>query len=825
MTTPHEWLGRLCAMLGQDVRYAFRTFRKSPAFSVVAALTLALGVGASTSLFSVVHGVLLKPLPYHDADRLALVIAEQDFEGAHQPARMRFPPAAVAAWPSEGTTVERVAFFSEQGATIAGVYGAELIDVAVVSASFFDTISGDLVLGRGLRPSDDLQPVAVISQRLRRRLYGSAPDVLEQRVVLGGGFGAREKLRGQAFTVVGVASDTFQLPGRQTDMWIPAGFARTRNAGCCEFTTIARMTSEASLAAATQEIRAIVHNMAVDMPDALGGVRVRVVTLRDVIVGETRPALLVLAAAVGLLLFLACANVMNLLLARATARAHETGIRRALGASRSRLVAQALVESALLAVAGGVVGVVLAAVSIRALKAWPVTGLPRLEAVQMDGAVLLFALAVAAASTVAVGLLPALQSGEVSATLEARERGMVSSRKARVALRAVSVVQLAVSVVLLVGAVLLGRSLIALMRTDLGVTPEQVATASLNLAMDRTLTDQQQIELIDRVVERVRSLPEVIAAGVGTARPPDSSRLRLTLNRTNDPSARGTYYQAAGVAASPGYFRALNVRLERGRLFTEADSRQARPVVIMSSDTARRLFGAEEPLGQTIGLPVLRDGTTGNEEMTVVGITANVKYSGLDQLADDVVYRPFAQQAWRSVFLVARTSGDPAVLASQLRSEIATVDPAITVSDVMPLETILSEATAQPRFRTLLLGAFALMAIAIAGVGLYGVIAYSLSRRTAEIGVRMALGADSRRIRIMVLREGLALALVGSVLGLIAAYGLTRLLAALLYGIAPTDPTSFALAMAGVATIGLVASYVPADRATRVDPLVVLKAE
>lgn len=811
--TRQTWVFRNLERLAMDLRDGLRTLRRSTGFAFVAVLTLALGIGTSTALFSLVHGVLLRPLPYLEADRLIVVLAEQDYDGARQPVATRFPFAAVAAWP-ETTSLEHVGFYSPSVGALAGRQTSELVDMAVVTGSFFETIDGELALGRALEPADDLQPAAVISERLWRRVYASSTDVLGQPLTL----------NGQTLTIVGVAAHTFQIPQPQTDVWISAGVARTRNPACCGFTPIARLAQGVELPVATEEIAVVAHTLAADLPRALGGIRVQVVGFQDLIVRETRPALLMLMAAAGLLLLLACANVMNLLLARNTARMHETAVRRALGASRGRLVAHALGESAVLATAGGLAGIALATLSLRALKSWPPAELPRLESVEVDGAVLVFACAVAAAATLAIGLLPALRSGDMAASLKASRRGSVGSPTARLALRAVTVAQLAISVVLLVAAALLGRSFVALLRTDLGVTPDHVATASLNLAMNRTLTDQQLIQLIDSVVERIGSLPHVTAAGVGAARPPNVSRMRLTLNRTDDPNARASY-QAAAVPATPGYFPALGIRLERGRFFTESDDALAPPVVMMSADTARQVFGDQDPLGRTIGLPVLKNGRTGREEMTVVGITGNVKYSGLDQLADAVVYRPFAQQPWRSVFLVARTPGDPATLALQLQREIAAVDRAITVAEETTLDAVLSDVTSQPRFRTVLLAAFASMAIVIAAVGLYGVIAYSVSQRTREIGVRMALGADSRRIRIMVLREGLILASLGGVVGLAGAYGATRLLTNLLYGTAPTDPASFAIAAAGVIAVGLVASYLPAGRAASADPLVVLRAD
>lgn len=807
------WIHPGLERLAMDARFGLRGWRRSTGFAAVAILTLALGIGASTALFSVVHGVLLKPLPYRDPGRLVVILAEQDFEGARQPVRTQWPSAAVAAWP-QIDPLDRIGFYSRGTAALATAETSELVDTAIVSGSFFETLDGDLELGRGLSPADDLQPLAVISDRLRRRLFPSGADPLGQPLTL----------NGQVYTIVGVAAGSFQIPQAQNDVWLSAGFARTRNPSCCSFTPIARLVSGVSLPAASQEIAAVARTLAAAMPRALGGTRVEVVKLQDLLVRESRPALLVLTASVGLLLLLACANVMNLLLARNTARTHETAIRRALGASRAQLVGQALTESALLTTVGAAVGMALASLSLRALKTWPPTGLPRLDGVEINAPVVLFACAIAAATTLLVGLFPALRTSDAAAPLRVSQRGSTGSRPARATLRAVTITQLALSVILLVGAMLLGRSFVALLRTDLGVVPEHVATASLNLTMNRTLTDHQQVEVVGRVIDRIASLPGVTAAGVGTARPPDASRVRLTLRRTDDPDARATY-QAAAVPATPGYFQALGIRLERGRLFTEADGPLAPPVAAMSADTARQLFGEQDPLGRTIRLPVLRNGTTRSEEMRVVGITANVKYAGIDQAADAVVYRPFAQQAWRSVFLVARTTGDAAALASQLRRQIAQVDRGITVAEVTTLEAVLSDATSRPRFSALLLGVFASMAVAIAAVGLYGVLAYSVSQRTREIGVRMALGASGRRIRLMVLREGMALAVVGGASGLAGAYGSAHLLASLLYGIRPTDLASFALATGGVISTGLLASYIPARRAANTDPGVALAAE
>lgn len=790
---------------------ALRAFTRSPGFAAVVVLMLTLGIGASTTLFSVVYGLLLKPLPYRDADRLVIVRAEQDFDGAHQPARAFFPTPAVEAWPTT-TSLERVAFFSASVGALAGTQAAELVNTAVVTTAFFKTVDGTLVAGRALETVDNSESVVVISDRLSKRRFNGAADAIGKTVTL----------NGQTVTIIGVAAATFQIPEPLTDIWLPHGFARVRNPDCCGFTPIARLASGVSMTAAADEVAAVAGTLASTMPRAFGGVSTHLMSLGESITGQTQPALLVLAASVALLLVLACANVMNLLLARNTARLHEAAVRRALGASRRQLIVEALVESALLATAASIGGVGLAAGSIRALKAWSPAALPRLDAVAVDGAVLLFAIGLGAVTAVAVAILPGLQSGDPASALKDHQRGTVANPFARFALRAVTVTQLAIAVILIVGAVLLGRSLIALTDTDLGVATDHVATASLNLAMDRTLTDQQQIELVDRVLQRISQFPQVTAAGVGSARPPNASRMRLTLNRSGDSNARASF-QAAAVPATPGYFSALGIRLERGRLFSATDDGSAPPVVIMSAGTARLMFPEQDALGRTIPLPVLRNGKTAREEMTVVGIVADVKYNGLDQAADAVVYRPFSQQPHRAPYLVVRTSGDPAGLVSQLQSEVGAVDRGITMADARTMNDVLSQVTLQPRLRSLLLAIFASLAIVIAAVGVYAVIGYSVSQRTAEIGVRLALGAQSRQIRTMVMREGLLLALVGVTIGLGGAYALSRLLTTLLYGIAPADPASFALGTATVLIAGLTASCIPAVRAARTDPVVAIR--
>jgi putative ABC transport system permease protein len=433
---------------------------------------------------------------------------------------------------------------------------------------------------------------------------------------------------------------------------------------------------------------------------------------------------------------------------------------------------------------------------------------------------MLFSIALTGAAALATGLLPAWHSAKAVNALRFGTSAMSAPRGRRVR-RLLCAVQLAISLVLLIGATLLGRSLVRLMQTDLGVTTDHVVTASMNFGFGKRPTDAQTLERVEHVIERIRMLPGVRAVGVGTALPPSSSRLRLTLRRTGET----VDYQAAGVAATPEYFQALGMRLVRGRLFTAEDDLHHPPVMIMSVDTARRFFGDADPIGHTMSLPVSRNGVTGREEMTLVGTIANVKYSGLDAAADDAIYRPFRQQTWVAPYLVVRTAGDPQNLVPTLARAIAAIDRDVVITDVRTLDSIVANAAAQPRFRTMLLCSIAGLALSMAVVGLYGVVAYSVSQRTNEIGIRMALGAHRGDVLAMVFREGLLLAVVGILGGLAAAIAATRTLSGLLYGIAPTDAVSFGVACVSLLIVALLATYFPARRATKVDPLVALRHE
>lgn len=796
----------------RDVRQAARALRTSPGFTAVAVLTLALGIGATSAMFSVVYGLLMRPLPYRDAGRLVLVRREQAMSGMHLPRPARFfQPADTATWQQGLSLLESTALYAPENEALSRGNGSELVDSAVVSASFFSTVGGPIVEGRPLGPSDDMATTVVISERLRNRLFAPEVDVVGRSVTLSS----------RVYSIVGVAGPAFQIPSRQTDVWMPAGLARSLNRRCCDFQMIGRLKPGATIAQASQEAAALAAT-ASSSGGSSSDLRATVVGWRDQIVASVRPALLVLLAAAGLVLLAACANVTNLILARHMARWRDTVVRRALGASSGRLVRQRLAESGLLALGGTVAGIAMARGIVMALTRLGSTDLPRLSAVRVDGPVLLFSMALAALATLVTAVLPAVPWVDVSGALKAAgaytiTRG-VGGRRVR---RVLCVTELAVSLVLLVAVGLVGRSLIRLMQTDLGVATDHVVTASMNLAYGGRPTDAQTRERIARVLERVRALPGVEMAGVGTSVPPNTSHVMLSLRRAGDAGE----YAAAAVMATPGFFHALRLRLVTGRLFTADDDLDHPPVMIMSADTAKRFFGSGNPIGRTMSLPVLSDGKTTSAAMTLVGVVADVHYSGIASAPDDQVYRPFAQQSWVAPFLVARTTGDPERLLPTIRRTIGTVDRAIVVSDVRTLDSILSDATAQPRLRTVLLVATAGMALLIAAVGLFGVIAQSVSHRTREIGIRMALGAQPGDVRWMVLGEGMWLAAAGLACGVPAAWLAARALGGLLYGVAPTDAASFTVACAGLLLVAAAAAYLPARRATKVDPLVALRSE
>jgi predicted permease len=796
---------RVLAVLWSEVRYAARGMLRAPGVPAAVVVTLALGIGASTGVFSVVYGVLLRPLPYGDGERLAVIRMERTVEGVERPARAFFPLDALPELQSRTQSFEAIAFYSTEEKTVSHSGFGEHVTAAAVSPEFFATVDGPFRAGRGLSEGD--AAAVVISERLQRRVFGNQ-DALGRTLTIGS----------RPYEIVGVVDPAFRIPSPSTDVWIPAV-----QGGCCPYAALARLRVSVPLSQAALDVGRILPSLSKQDPRVYGGARAAVTSLRAELVGDVRRPLWILLAAVALLLAVSCANATTLLIGRHAARARETTIRIAIGASPGRLVAQGCAEAAIAVSIAGWLGLLLATILVAGVTWLDPAGMPHLGAtgLQVDRAAVLFAAGVATAVTIVIGLLPALAARRTGTAVMIDGPGMTTGRARRRIDNALVIVQLAVSVTLLVGAALLARSFERLITTDLGVRSAGVATAAINLTYERHLSDAQQAALVERILARVRAQPNVHAAGAGAALPPHATTVRLTLKRFGDT----VDYEAAGVPATPGYFAALGVRLLAGRFFSDADGLRQPPVMIMTADTARRFFGGGDPIGRTMMLPVLRDGTAASEEVTLVGVISNIKYSGLEAAPDDAVYRPLQQQAWPLLFVVARTSGDARVLAATLRQEIAAIDPAIAMSWIGALSDIVASEAAPPRFRSAVLAALAVFTLAIAVVGLYAVVARGVSQRTREFGVRIALGARGIDLLVLILGPAAGLAAAGLGAGIVGSLLVTRVLRGVLYGIEPTDGLSFIAASGVLLVAAAAASYIPARRAARLDPIRVLRVE
>ena len=790
-----------------DIRYVLRGLRRTPAFTTIAVATLAIAIGANTAIFSVVDALLVRPMPYRDAGRLVTVDATRSYEGTPRQIDASFTLESAQRWEGALHAFEDIGFYADAEFQLTTREGTEMIDGARVSPSFFSTLGGAIVAGRPLSPADAFTPSVVVSSRLAQRLFNGAHEAL----------GAHLVLNALDYVVIGVAGPEWTMPSSKTDVWQSAAFEHQINPRCCYVQVLGRLRPHVGLMEASSDVRAAVQALESIDPQGFGRLHASATALRDRQLGDARSALSVLWAAVAVVLAVACANVLNLLVARNVARTRETAIRRALGASQARLIAQAIAEASLLAAGGVAGGLFIARVAIRLLTRVDPSTFPQLQNIRIDGAVLAFAVGLGCVTALVIGVFPAY--GMASAA-QLRTSTNAPTRRQRRLQQLLCVGQLSAAVVLLVSATLLGRSFVDLISTDLGVVPEHVTTATVDLGIGRSHSGQEIAATMQRVVEQVEGLPGVRAVGVGTSLPPDMRRLTMTLKRKSDE----VDYRASAVSCTPGYLRALGVRLVQGRLFTEADDARHPPVMIVSAATARHLFGDETPLGQTMTIPKFRYQLATGTEATIVGVIADVKYEGLDVAAGDQVYMPLAQMPWLATFLAVRTDND-ATIVPAVRRIVASVDPAIAVSSVTSLDDRISAAAAPARFRTALSATFAVIGLVIASLGLYGLVSYSVSQRTSEIGVRVALGADWQSIVTLVMREGITMAAAGALIGMPAAYAVSRSFAGLLYGVTPTDVFTYVATTMTLIGVALVASYVPASRAASVDPVVTLRSE
>jgi putative ABC transport system permease protein len=799
----------------RELRFAIRALRQAPGFALAAIVTTALGIGAATAIFSVVYGILLRPLPYRDADRLVVIEAWQRYSGGE--VRENFSQAAVRPFKEHTRSFDATSFVSGDLETMTVNGATDVVDVDIVTPGFFELLGGRFAAGRPFTAAEDAAPVAVISARVWQQAYGGSAAAIGRAAVFDG----------HSYTIVGVTDDSFRTYDPRAAAYLTAGYARSVKPGQFGpdvrrggFNPIARLAPGVTRQQAIADVTALIRSIDVSLGRPDRQVRANVVPLRDQLVAGVRPALLMLFAAVGLVLLVACANVANLMLTRSAARAKDTAVRRALGASSWQLARQTLAESAVVAVLGSVLGAVLAGWLARALVALQGEAMPVADAVRVDLPALAFAALAAIAAALIAGVVPVPHAANTSDALKVTASTSTGRGARRVRATLISA-ELALSLVLLVGASLVGRSLLRLVHADVGVPTDHIAAVLLDLTRNGPVDEAARQRIVGEIVARVSETPGVVHAGVGTSVPPNRSRARFTMNRAGV-SGPGADYAVDAAAVTPRFFATLGVPLERGRFFTDADDATHPPVAIMTAATARDLIGEGDPIGRNIELASTREG---HVQATVVGIVGDIKYSGLDAAAGGTIYRPFAQQSWPTLFVLARTSGDPTALLPQIRRTIGGVDRAVSIVSMNTIDGFIADATAQPRFRTFVLIGLASLAVALAAVGVYGVVAYAVSQRTTEIGIRMALGATRADVVGLVIRDAIGMAGAGLVAGVALSVLAARALGSLLYGVGPTDAASFIGSAIALVAVTMAATYMPARRAARVDPIVALRDE
>jgi len=792
----------------QDLRFGLRMLLKNPGFTMVAVVTLALGIGANTTIFTLVNSILLKPLPFKDPEGLVMV-----WRGNAEQTTKDLPSSVplFIDWQERNQVFEQMTAFTTGRVNLASAAEAELTRGANVSAGFFATLGVPPLLGRGFLPGEDkpgAEAVIVLSHGLWQQQFGASPGIIGQQVTI----------NARPCTVVGVMPPGFNYPD-QTRLWRTLTLDPQANRQAYFINVLARLkpglTREQAQAGMDQVATQLAAQYAQSTRDHFD-----LRPLSEQLTGAIRRPLLVLFGAVGFVLLIACANIASLLLARASGREREIAVRAALGAGRGRLLRQLLTESLLLAAFGGLAGWLLAAWSLSWLKGLSVLKLARLDEVALDGRALGFtALAVLLTGTI-FGLIPAwlVSWQQPSAILKS---GSAASRPESQRWRAgLMVVEIALSLVLLLGAGLLIKSFLKLQAVDPGFKPEGVVTLNLSLPEARYGPPEKRTAFLQQITEKLHALPGVETAATAAYSPLSeiyNSRIFIIEGRPETP--QGLF--AGQIPVGPDYFRTLQIPLLGGRAFSVHDDAQSPGVVIVNQSFAKRFFPREEIVGKRIHLGTRRPPVW----FEIVGLVGDVRQLKLESEAPPLAYVPHMQSAWSFMSLLARPTGDPQMVAGALKQAVAAVDKDLGVAGLTTLDIMLADSIAERRVMTLLLGVFAGVALLLAAVGLYGVLAYSVAQRTHELGIRMALGAEARDVLWLVLGQGVKLTLLGVALGLLAAFALTGLMEKLLFEVSPTDAWTFGLLPALLVVVALLACYFPARRATRVDPLVALRHE
>jgi predicted permease len=800
----------------QDLRYGARMLWKSPGFTLTAILSLTIGIGATSAIFSVVNGVVLRPLPYREPEQLVRL-----WHNKPQIAMTRVPVSGgnVNVWRERAESFESVAAFSQSSSVITTEAEPEQVQGARVSYNLLPMLGYQPLIGRGFLPEENKagsDKVVILSHKLWQRLFAGDEAVLGRLITLD---------HTNQYTVVGVMPPEISFPD-QSEYWTPETATATGRHDMRGLSVLARLKPGVTPQMAKTEIALINQQLQEQLPDDYREWEAELQPLHESLIGKVQNALLILFGAVLFVLLIACANVANLLLARAATRQKEMAMRSALGASRFRLMRQLLTESALLAGLGGVGGVLLAYWAVKGLIALNPPDVPRLSQVTMDGRVLAFTFFTTLLVGIIFGLAPALHSSKPDLN-SALKDGAVSRGSGRrwlryFGLRDVMVItQMALAVVLLIGGGLLMKSFVKLRQVELGFTPTNVITVRLAPPFNRFPKEQKMTSYYNQLLDSLRAVPGVEAAAAVTSAPTAGAFMSSPILIAGQSAPVIPDAQRAFVTVvSADYFRAIGNPLQQGRLFTEADNESSPRVAIINETFARTYFAGVNPLGQRIALK-------GEPKtwMEIVGVTADVKQFALEEENKPNFYQPYQQKDVGFMTLIVRTSVEPSTLISTLRSRIQEADKFTAVTRIRTLNDMLSDTVAQPRFYALLLGLFAGIALTLAALGIYGVTAYSVSQRTHEIGIRMALGAQRQGILRLVMGQGLMLVLTGIGVGLASAVALTRLMTGLLFGVSATDPMVFVLIALLLTTVALIACLVPARRATKVDPLVALRHE
>jgi len=793
-----------------DVRFALRALRKKPGFTLVAVLTLALGVGANTAIFSVVNGVLLRPLPYPKPDRL-VAIWQNDL--AHGILKNTVSVPNFLDWKAESDVFDAMATWRNNAVTLGAGTAPVRVRTGAVSADFFEVMGVAPVVGRTFLPDEyrfGAPPAIVLGYAAWRAHFAADRSVVGRQV----------RVDGRPVTVVGVMPEGFAFP-RRAEAWEPLAFdpAGLPGRGLVFLQVVGRLKPGVALERARAQMTAIADRLRQEYPNDNAGQGVTVLPLREDAVGDVRAALIVLSGAVGFVLLIACGNIANLLLARGVSRQREIAVRAALGAGRARLVRQLLVESLLIAAAGGAAGLLLGLWSFDALVALLPANLPRVSEIRFDGRVLAFTFTLALVSGLLFGLVPAVRAsrGDLAGAFRERTAGG-GGRRLR---NGLVVAEMALAMTLLVGAGLLLTSFARLQSVEPGFEPRGVLVASYVLPDGRYGTAAREGAFVEGVLARLAANPAIDSAGATTTLPLQGSSLDLTFVVEGQPEpAPDDYPDADFDSVTPGYFETLHVPLRAGRTFRATDTAEAPPVVIINEALAQRYFPHENPVGRRLRV----EWTNDPPFREIVGVVGDIHHAELGVAPRPAMYTPATQLSWSfgSFAVRARPGADA---AAAVRQAIAAVDPELAPGNVAPLDAIVSSSIAQPRFRSLLVGGFAATALLLAIVGLAGVLSYSVSQRTTEIGVRLALGARSGQIVRLVVGEGLALAAAGTVVGAAGALALGGTLTSLLFGVSAFDGRIYLSLAVLLTAVAALACYVPARRAARVDPMAALRAE